>query len=493
MKRLVYLFAILILVVSGAQAQKIDVKPVSEDNVEGLIKSFLGEGIVLKSYQTHIFRNGTSLGTFSDKSVSTGIESGIVMSTGSVKYIDKFNPTNSVAPDGLMNLDSTEDREIKSLAWNQGDNDLESLLGKGNKTYDVCSIEMEVIPMADTLEFNYVFASQEYDEYVGSKFNDIFAIYVSGKGIGQKRNLATLPNSRIPISINNVNSGNPQANIPATNGSFHIRNLGEINLNYDGFTRLMSIKQKVVPYEVYRIKIVIADVGDGALDSGVLLENKSMISYSNSFSVPFDDNDYSIMEDSEMILERVCELKEKKNIKKILLIGHTDSRGSEEYNTLLAERRVNEVKNYLISKGMHENQLIVVSKGEFNPVSENETFKGQKINRRVEIKFLGDNESYVASTLRELEGNKEKPLLEKCFPNPADEFVKFKYFIPNSFTKASIQIYQATGQAVTSVDIAFPGKGETQFETANLSEGAYFATLVVDGEKITTNKIVVQH
>ncbi len=67
--------------------------------------------------------------------------------------------------------------------------------------------------------------------------------------------------------------------------------------------------------------------------------------------------------------------------------GHTDSRGSNEYNMDLSIRRGNAVKNLLVKQGVGENRIEVVGFGETMPVATNETEAGRQKNRRVEIKI----------------------------------------------------------------------------------------------------------
>ncbi|MDO6543072.1 OmpA family protein [Photobacterium sanguinicancri] len=70
----------------------------------------------------------------------------------------------------------------------------------------------------------------------------------------------------------------------------------------------------------------------------------------------------------------------------IQLEGHTDAKGSAEYNLALGLRRSESVEAFLKSRGMHKNQLKASSKGESAPVADNSTETGRELNRRVEIK-----------------------------------------------------------------------------------------------------------
>jgi outer membrane protein OmpA-like peptidoglycan-associated protein len=68
--------------------------------------------------------------------------------------------------------------------------------------------------------------------------------------------------------------------------------------------------------------------------------------------------------------------------------GHTDSKGSDESNQKLSERRAQSVLNYLISKGIKSDRLTSKGYGESQPIADNETEKGRRLNRRTEAKIM---------------------------------------------------------------------------------------------------------
>ncbi|NME72646.1 OmpA family protein [Flammeovirga aprica] len=94
-------------------------------------------------------------------------------------------------------------------------------------------------------------------------------------------------------------------------------------------------------------------------------------------------------------LDRIVELlKSETTIEKVTITGFTDDKGKEAYNLWLSEKRAQTVKNYLIKKGIEESRLIVVGKGENEPVASNETEEGREQNRRVEFKITSLSEIY---------------------------------------------------------------------------------------------------
>ena len=71
-----------------------------------------------------------------------------------------------------------------------------------------------------------------------------------------------------------------------------------------------------------------------------------------------------------------------------IIIGHTDSTGSAEYNLGLSMRRAQAVSDYLVSTGVAEEKLREVGRGEEDPIASNDTAEGRAQNRRVEFKIL---------------------------------------------------------------------------------------------------------
>jgi outer membrane protein OmpA-like peptidoglycan-associated protein len=76
----------------------------------------------------------------------------------------------------------------------------------------------------------------------------------------------------------------------------------------------------------------------------------------------------------------------------VLIVGHTDSQGSEEYNQALSERRAESAALYLAEQGVSPERLTVLGKGERDPVATNATPEGRQQNRRVEIAIYASEE-----------------------------------------------------------------------------------------------------
>ncbi len=76
----------------------------------------------------------------------------------------------------------------------------------------------------------------------------------------------------------------------------------------------------------------------------------------------------------------------------IVIVGHTDSVGSEIYNQGLSERRAQSAADYLSSIGVDSSRLIVEGRGETEPIADNDTDEGRNLNRRVEVVIIANEE-----------------------------------------------------------------------------------------------------
>jgi len=102
----------------------------------------------------------------------------------------------------------------------------------------------------------------------------------------------------------------------------------------------------------------------------------------------FKFNDYKLKPQSFTELNKLVRFLKENSKLVIQISGYTDSIGSEKYNLWLSKMRAQSIANYLISKGINPNRLIVKGFGEKNPVAPNNTPLGRKLNRRVEIKII---------------------------------------------------------------------------------------------------------
>ncbi len=218
------------------------------------------------------------LGSFDGTTSLVGLDGGVIMATGDIQLAPGPNDAGG-ATEGGGN-------------FGVGDPDLELL--SGVTTNDVAVLEFDFVPTGDSLKFRYVFSSEEYDEYVCGTVNDAFGFFLSGPGFNgpfsnNSINIALIPGTQIPVSINTVNSGLVGANGTESNCSdldpnweannvFYVSNATGNTIQYDGLTVVLTAFALVECGQQYHIKMAIADGGDSAFDSAVFLEAGSFTS-----------------------------------------------------------------------------------------------------------------------------------------------------------------------------------------------------------------------
>jgi gliding motility-associated-like protein len=200
------------------------------------------------------------------------------------------------------------------------DPDLQSITP--NQIYDECVVEFDFIPTGDTIKFNYVFASEEYEEYVCGTVNDAFGFFLTGPnpsgGNYTAFNVALVPNplnvstfTTTPVSINTINPGVAGAFGTASNcdvidpawasySVFYTPNTTN-DYEYDGKTVVLQAKAAVNCNQTYHIKLAIGDAGDGAFDSGVFLEAGSFSSNGVEVNISAAANVNSIVGDTAVL------------------------------------------------------------------------------------------------------------------------------------------------------------------------------------------------
>ena len=229
------------LVTSPAHATVL-VTPTNDANT--LANAILGSGITINNatYTGALQASGTFSG---GNSAGIGIDNGIILTTG--RAIDAAGP-NNIGNTSTSNAPTPGDPQLDTLS--------------GGVTRDAAALSIDFTTNGGNLYFNYVFGSEEYNEFVGSSFNDAFGFFLDGQ------NIALLPGTSTPVSINNVNNGN--------NSNYFINNPpNSPGLQYDGFTQVLTAQASGLATGTHNIKLVIADTSDTSLDSGVFIQANS--------------------------------------------------------------------------------------------------------------------------------------------------------------------------------------------------------------------------
>ncbi len=201
---------------------------------------------------------GVGRGSFSDGNSTIGIPNGVILCTGDIA--DAAGPNN-------------DDQAGMNIGGPTTDPDLE--IFATSSIQDVQGIEFDFVPTGTTVSFDYVFASEEYCEFVNTGMNDLFGFFISGPGINGSfsfngENLAIVPSTSLYVTIDNVNQiDNSAFFVPNRANCGATTNMTDIQ--YDGWTTVLTATANVIPCEQYHIRLVIADVGDGIFDSAVFL------------------------------------------------------------------------------------------------------------------------------------------------------------------------------------------------------------------------------
>lgn len=242
------------------------------------------------------------VGEFSDATQSIGLGQGLILGSGDVTLAQQPNTGTGSSSGGSGSAGS--DTDLASITPNQ--------------IYDECVIEFDFVPVGDSISFSYVFASEEYPEYVCGSVNDAFGFFLSGPnpagGNYVAQNLALIPDplnpsvfTTTPVSINTVNPGVAGTSGQSVNCSsidpswvsysiYYAGNNTSTNFEYDGSTVVLECRAAVVCNQTYHIKLAIGDGGDAAFDSGVFLEGGSFTSIGIAISSGILNGDTALYE-----------------------------------------------------------------------------------------------------------------------------------------------------------------------------------------------------
>ncbi|MEQ8624576.1 MAG: OmpA family protein [Vicingaceae bacterium] len=409
MKRLISL-SIFIFIASIALGQlRLDTSNTVEDLVK---KQLLQSNSDLFISNIRFTGLNYSIASFTNESPEELIDAGIILSTGNVFSAKGPNSATNVG----TQASARRDVDLQAIAT--------------GVVIDAVVLEFDLIALRDSIEFTYVFASEEYPEYVDKGVNDVFGFFIEEIGARGVRplNIARLPKSNQKVTIDNVNHRRNEEfflrsdYLSAHNNAFWEQNKSMMMrariFEFDGFTVPLKAVAKLKQGKKYHLKMAIADVGDRYFDSAVLIKAKSLsskgpriekadsivmeevkksmnfseqISFDEnlnfSLQINFDVNDATIMEESLAPLKQLVALMNQLNSLKVDLIGHTDSDGDTQSNQILSTKRAETVKAYLQSKGINADRLSSTGKGELSPIESNETISGKAMNRRVEFQL----------------------------------------------------------------------------------------------------------
>ncbi|HTS74415.1 MAG TPA: choice-of-anchor L domain-containing protein [Gaiellaceae bacterium] len=197
-------------------------------------------------------------GTFTGGTQAIGFDSGVILSTGNIASVVGPNTSPSI---------TTENGQ-------PGDPDLDKLASF--PTYDAAVLQFDFVPTTPTISFQYVFSSDEYNEFVNTSFNDVFGFFINGV------NCAVVGTPAKPVTINTINDGNPVGSTPNShpelyrNNDFQAPNPAPFDTEMDGLTKVLTCFAIVHPGVTNHAKLAIADASDDRYDSNVFLKSGSI-------------------------------------------------------------------------------------------------------------------------------------------------------------------------------------------------------------------------
>ncbi len=224
-----------------------------------LVEDFLITGCLDASNITLTAGTAESRGYFDATGTTFPIQTGIMLASGNIVNAEGPNSSGSAG---------------NSLTPSSGDPDLNIIISP-YLSRDATVLEFDFVPNSDTVEFRYIFGSEEYPEWVNSSYNDVFAFFLSGPGISgpysnNAINIALIPGTLLPVTIDNVNDW--------SYSQYYNNNAGGTAIEYDGYTTVLTATAVVQQCQTYHIKLAIADSHDQAYDSGVFFEEGSFSS-----------------------------------------------------------------------------------------------------------------------------------------------------------------------------------------------------------------------
>ena len=274
-----------------AEAQMVVTNAAPYNTATYLINNVFSDGSVTIN-NVQVFGQPEQYGFFSNGMGAVGIDSGIVLASNQLSAITNSTtaPSWFPAPTGLNTafgfpwMGSTSNNNLLNVSAS-----VPALLGQSfsaaSSIQSACAISFDFVPTQDTMKFNFVFASDEWNSYPCTQFNDVFGFFVAGPGITgtynspvgfpNAANVAFVPGTTIPITISSITHPTATGSCnSAHNSQYYLTgNSGGSTLNAN--TTVIQIEFPVQLCQTYNFTMAIGNANDQALQSAVYMQANS--------------------------------------------------------------------------------------------------------------------------------------------------------------------------------------------------------------------------
>lgn len=319
MKKSNYIF-LLFLLVSKICLGQLYTEYANPSNLDSLVQNVFASPSVQIKNVTYIGdehpKTGDirDIGYFNSTKSTVGINSGLIITGGWLE-----------APYGLG---QPAYKFTNTDKYTNGDSILDQIVSPF-VTSGAAVLEFDFVPNGDSIKFNYVFASDEYPTQVCHEHNDVFVFHISGEGITGIQNMATVPNTDLPVGNNTINDTSlflfPQWFVDTSlcvslgHTQYYVDHQQDNDFIFNGSTTVLTAASATVPCKTYHLRLAIANGGekDYGESPAVFLEANSFNSEPLSLEskVTHGNNDTILYEGcgyAQIVFRRTYNIQEEK-------------------------------------------------------------------------------------------------------------------------------------------------------------------------------------
>lgn len=357
-------------------------------------------------------------------------EEGIILSTGNATGIVGL-PTDLISTGGN--------------SW-PGDSELEALTSSSD-LFNASSLQFDFVSEVPAISFDFMMASEEYDNIFECNYADNFAFIIKNNTTGVSENVAVVPGTDIPISTTTVNNS---TNCPSNEAYFFQYN----TIGFGGQTVVFVLTGDLVIGDSYTIKIVIADQNDRIYDSALFVRNSSFGAYPMMAQEPMD-----------------------------LVVDDTDDDGIEMFDLTANEAlMLGDINTTIYSFDFGYYHTLADAESQANPIANPQAYTNTA---DLEDIYVSMRNSYTGTSITTqfkitidgnlLAVNEFETNTATLYPNPV---VDALHIDGNASNIYSIEVYTINGQLLSSN--SYQNTTSTTVDFSNYGSGMYLVKVVTD-------------